>query len=222
MSRSSFINLYSSEDVSDDSKKVRMDAKSADFTWSGVQELKMDFGAFKLKQSGQADYYDLESRFAAIEGDQSSSNNAAAITQLQQDLAAETTSRTSGDTSNSNLIASETTARTTADQTLQANIDAEAVAARAAEQANATAIASEAASRAAAVSAEEQARVAAVASLQSQITNILSNADASVIDSIAELLNKVDTEDASLLAAIQALQADHDALKARVDALTAQ
>ena len=93
MSRSSFINLYSSEDVADDSKKVRMDTKSAEFTWSGVQELKMDFGAFKLKQQGQNDFYDLESRFSSLENDQSSSQNAAAITQLQQDLATEQTAR---------------------------------------------------------------------------------------------------------------------------------
>ena len=167
-------------------------------------------------------YWDIESRFDALETDQGVATNASAISQLQVDLAAEQTARTSADTANGNLISAETTARTSADQTLQQAIDAKAAAARAAEQKNAQAISDEETATIAAVSAEEQARVAAVASLQSQITNLLNNADTSVIDSIGELLAAVNAEDASLLQLVQGLRADHDALQAQFDALTTQ
>ena len=225
MPRSSYINLYSKSDVNDDDLKAQIECDSAKVEWAGAQaqELTFDFGSYKFKKldaSGLADDFDLDSRFAAIENDNSSSNNASAISQLQVDLAAEQTARIAADTSNANNITAEISRATTAEGVNATAITNEASTARAAEQANAAAVTAEENARIAAVTAEETRALAAEAGLQSQITNILSNADAAVIDSIAELLSHVNTEDASLLSSIATLQSEHDALKARVDALT--
>ena len=221
--RSSYLNLYSAADVSDDSKKARMAVGDSEIDFSAAQEMKFDFGAYKFKKS-DGTYFALQDRFAVIEGSTASADNQGAIIQLQQDLAAEITARTSGDTANGNLISSETTARTSADQSLQAALDAEIVAARDAEFVNASAIQQETTDRVAAVAAEASRAQAAEASLQSQITNILSNTDAAAIDSLSEVvgqLNNLSTEDANLLSLISTLTTDLDILKSRVDALTA-
>lgn len=217
--RSSYLNLYSSADVSDDNKKARMAVGDTEIDFSAAQEIKFDFGAYKFKKADDS-YFALEGRFAAIETDSSAATNAAAITQLQSDLAGEQTGRVSGDTANGNLITSETAARTGEDQLLQQAIAAEAVTARAAESAAVTAIQQEVSDRNSAVVAERSRAEGAEASLQTQINNVLSN-DTGVIDSISELLNSVNAEDANLLALISTVTTGLATLKDRVDALTA-
>ena len=219
--RSSYITLYSSADKADNALKAQIDVDSTDVSWSAAQDLQLDFASYNFKKADDSTF-DLETRFAAIENDNSSATNAAAIAQLQTDLAAEVVSRQSGDTANGNLISAETTARTNGDITLQTNIDAEIALARTQEAINATAISNEETARIAAVAAEKARAEAAEASLQSQITNVLSNADASTIDSIAELLSHANAADASLLAQIATLQSDLAQLRLDFDALVSQ
>ena len=124
-SRSAFLNLYASEDKSDDDKRVAFAASNADFDISGAQDAKFDFNSYQFSkmESGSKVSYDLETRFAAIENDSSSATNAAAITQLQTDLATEQNARQSGDTSNANSITAETNARVAAVQAVQDVLD---------------------------------------------------------------------------------------------------
>ena len=78
--RSSKIYLYAEEDVTVDDKKVSVDVSNAEVDFLGPQDIKFDFQSYKFKKDSS--FYDLEVRFAALEGDGSSATNAAAITQL--------------------------------------------------------------------------------------------------------------------------------------------
>jgi len=219
--RSSYINLYASDDLAEDNYKAQMSCDSADVEFAGPQDLMFDFNAYQFKKADSS-VFDLETRFQSLESDQVPANNTAAIAAVAADLAAETVARQSADTSNGNLITAETAARTSSVQAVQTALDTQEAKQVADDAARAADIAAEASARATAISAEETRALAAEASLQSQITNILSNSDASVIDSVAELLSHVNAEDATLLGQIAALQTDFAALLARVDALTAQ
>jgi hypothetical protein len=219
--RSSYITLYSSADKANNAYKAQIDVDSADVSWSAAQDLQLDFNSYQFKKADDS-VFDLETRFGSLEADVVPANNSAAIAALQVDLAAETVSRTSGDTANGNLITAETSARTTSDTALTASIAAEASAARAAEAANGVLITAEETARIAGDAAEQTRAVAVEASLQSQITNILSNADPAVIDSIAELLAHANAADASLLASVATLQSDYAQLRLDFDALVAQ
>lgn len=220
--RSCNINLYAAEDKADDDLKVEFECTSADFTVAGAQDLAFDFNAYQFSKmvSGAKVSYDLETRFDALESDAVPANNAAAISQLQVDLAAEQNARLSADTANSNSITAETNARVAAVQAVQDALDDQELKQETERAASDAAIAAEATSRTAAISAEATSRASDIAGLQSQISNILSNADASVIDSISELLSHINSEDASLLAAVAAAQAKADECEARLDALT--
>ena len=184
--RSSNLYLYASEDVTVDDKKVSVDVSNAEVDFLGPQDIKFDFQSYKFKKDDS--FYDLETRFAAIEGDGSSATNATAISQLQTDLAAEQVARQSGDTSNSNSISAEVTARTTAVAGVQSSLDSQI----ATQQANhATALAAvqqEVSDRQTAVAAEAASRASDVAGLQSQITNVLGGALAADLDSLSEII----------------------------------
>ena len=222
--RSSYLNLYASEDKTDNDKRIEFAASNADFDVSGAQDVKFDFNSYQFSKmvSGAKVSYDLETRFADIENDSSSSNNAAAITQLQADLAAEQTARISADTTNSNNITAEISARATAVQAVQDALDVQESKQVADDAAQSTALAAEIADRQSAVSAEATARASDVAGLQSQITNILSNADPAAIDSLAEILSHLTSEDTTILAAVAAAQSKADANEARLDELLNQ
>ena len=79
----------------------------------------------------------------------------------------------------------------------------------------------EASARAVAVAAEKTRAEAAEASLQAQISNILSNADPAALDSLSEIVAAFQAADSTLTGALATLQASFDALKDRVDELTA-
>ena len=96
------------------------------------KQILFDFAEYQFRKQSDDSVFNLETRFQGIEDDATGANNAAAISQLQIDLAAEQVARQSQDTTNANLISAETTARTDADGVLQQNIDAEAAIARAA------------------------------------------------------------------------------------------
>jgi hypothetical protein len=224
MSRSAYLNLYATEDKTDNDKRVAFAASNADFDVSGAQDAKFDFNSYQFSkmESGSKVAYNLETRFTAIENDNSSANNAAAISQLQVELAGEQTARISADTSNANNITSEISARTGADQVIADALDVQEAKQVVDDAARSAAITQEISDRQAAVSAEAGSRASDVAGLQNQIASILSNVDPALIDSLAELLSHVNAADASLIAAVAASQAKADANEARLDELLNQ
>ena len=222
--RSSVLNLYASEDKSDNDKRVEFSASNADFDISGAQDLALDFNAYQFSKmvSGAKVTYDLETRFDAIESDATGANNAAAISQLQVDLASEQNARISADTSNSNAVTAETNARVAAVQAVQDALDVQEAKQVTDDAAQSTALAAEIADRQTAVSAEASSRASDIAGLQSQISNILSNSDAAALDSLAEVLSHLTSEDTSILAAVATAQALADSNKQRLDELLDQ
>ena len=194
--RSSKIYLYAEEDVTVDDKKVSVDVSNAEVDFLGPQDIKFDFQSYKFKKDDS--FYDLETRFAAIEGDGSSATNATAISQLQTDLAAEQVARQSADTSNSNAITAEVSARTTAVAAVQSALDSQISDQQTDHAAAIAAVQQEVSDRTAAVSAEAAARASDVASLQGQITNILGGALASDLDSLSEIISAYQQGDTTL------------------------
>ena len=185
----------------------------------------MEFKAkagYKYYKANGSDYFDLETRFSAVEADVAANaanalpgQNQQAIADLQvayqakdaqieAAAAAEVTRASTAEAANANAVSDEETRALAAEATLQANITAEASA------------------RAAALSAEETRALAAEASLQQQISSVLSNVDPALIDSISELLTHVNAADQNLIQSIAQLQSDHDDLKARFDELVNQ
>ena len=219
VNRSSFINLYSVEDVADDSFKFQIENKQAKVAISGSAMGEYDFPAYKFKKLDDS-VFDLEDRFVALESATGVADNAAAIAQLQNDLAGEVVNRQSGDVANSNLITAEVSNRTSADQSLQANIDAEAAIARAAEASNLAAIQTEQAERISAVSNENGRALAAEAALGVRIDNLLSNTNAPALDSLAELVTAYESADSSLGNSIVAALARITVFEQRLDELT--
>ena len=111
--RSSYINLYSVEDLADDQYKYQIENKQAKIAMSGGAPVEFDFPLYQYKKS-DGSIFELEERFNSLETDNSAANNATNITQLQSDLAAEQVARQSADTSNSNLITAEVNDRVAA------------------------------------------------------------------------------------------------------------
>ena len=216
--RSSNVNLYAFEDKADNDKKFEIEASNLDVKFEAAQDCKFKFASYGFYQG--AAYYDLETRFGAIESDPASTDNAMAIAGLQADLATEQNSRVAGDLTRENATNAEIAARVAADSALQTALDTQEAKQESEKVATDASVVQEVSDRQAAVSAEAASRAADVAGLQSQISNILSNASPGVIDSISELLSAVNAEDASLLAQIAALQSDVAALQATVAALT--
>lgn len=217
--RSSYISLYSVEDVTDNAFKVQIENKQALVKFNGVQPLELDFSSYTFKSPGESDF-NLESRFSALENDNSSSTNAAAISQLQADLATEQVARQSADTSNSNLISAEVNNRVSAVQGVQDALDAEESRAQAAENANAAAITAEESARITAVANENGRALAAEAALGVRIDNLLSNADPASLDSLSELLTAFQSADSSLSDSIVAALARIQILEDQVSELT--
>ena len=141
---------------------------------------------------------DDELKKLIFEGDGSSATNAAAISQLQTDLAAEQVARQSADTSNSNAITAEVSARTTAVAAVQSALDSQISDQQTDHAAALAAVQQEVSDRTAAVSAEAAARASDVASLQGQITNILGGALASDLDSLSEIISAYQQGDTTL------------------------
>ena len=216
--RSSYINLYSFEDKADDNFKFSIENKQAKLAVSSASPMEFDASSYSFVKATGA--FDLDSRFAALEGASGVADNAADITQLQIDLAAEQVARTSGDTSNANSITAEVNARTAAVQGVQDNVDAEASTARAAESANASAISSEESARIAGVAAEAARAQAAEAALGVRIDNVLSNVDPAAQDSLAELLAAYQAADNSLANSITSALARITTLENQIAALT--
>ena len=122
--RASKLNLFAEEDMADNDKKFQIDAKSAaiEFKASGAaQELKFDGAAYGFKKAGS--YYDLESRFNALETDTGVATNASAIATLQANLAAEITERTEYDVTHGANLTAEIAARTQAVLNVQNDVD---------------------------------------------------------------------------------------------------
>jgi len=216
--RSSHINLYAKEDKSDNAYRVEFEADQADFKVSGAQDFVLDFAQYQFTKADDS-IFDLETRFDALETDATGANNAAAITALQADLAAEAVARQAGDTSNSAATTAEVDARVIAVAAVQAEVDAEEIRAAAAEAVNAAAIVAQTALRVSGDATEQARALAAEAALGTRIDNVLSNTDAASLDSLTEILAHISSEDATLLAAVAAAQAKADENAARLDEL---
>ena len=208
--RSSFLHLYSSEDKVDDDYKVSISNNQAQVKWAaaaaGAQKIQLDFSSYEFRKADDS-YFSLESRFGSLETDTTGADNAAAITALQNDLAAEATSRLSGDTTNGNAISAEVVARTDADGVVQADVDGNETDGDAATLLVQTNVDAEAAARVAAVAAEASRAGTAEASLQSQISSLLSNTDATALNSLAELVTAFESADSSISGVLSALSA---------------
>ena len=221
--KSAYLQIYDEETFHDD-YKLEVKNTQAKVSLSDSQmgrPMEFSAGSYKFKYGATLqDEFDLKAKLDEIEGDvdaleadQSSANNAQAI-------ADEAVARASADTALQNSLNSEISRATTAEGQNGNAITAMDAAYKAADAALTTAVANAESTAAAAVASEEARAMAAEAALSQQISQVLSDADPSTINSIAELLAHVNSEDASLLATIAALQASHDELKARVDALT--
>ena len=217
--RSSYINLYSVEDKSDNAYKFFIENKQAKVSVSSQSPLEFNASSYGFKKPDDS-VFDLEQRFISLESSTGVSDNAADIASLQQSLAAESNARQSADTSNSNAIVAETNARVAADGDLSNDIAAEASIARAAEQGNSQAITQEISDRVSAVAAESARAQAAEAALGVRIDNVLSNVDPAAQDSLAELLAAYTAADSSLGDSITAALARISTLEAQVAALT--
>ena len=208
--RSSFLHLYSSEDKVDDDYKVSISNNQAQVKWAaaaaGAQKIQLDFSSYEFRKADDS-YFSLESRFGSLETDTTGADNAAAITALQNDLAAEATSRLSGDTTNGNAISAEVVARTDADGVVQADVDGNETDGDAATLLVQQNVDAEAAARVAAVAAEASRAGTAEASLQSQISALLSNTDATALNSLAELVTAFESADSSISGVLSALSA---------------
>ena len=222
--RCSELFLYAKEDPSVDDKKFEIDVSNADVQISGPQDAKFDFGSYKFRKTEGAEqvYYDLETRFVALESDSSSATNAAAITQLQSDLAAEAVSRQSADTSNSNAITAEVSARTTAVAAVQSALDVQEAKQESDKAAHEAAIAQEVSDRQAAVAAEAASRATDIAGLQSQITNVLGGALAEDLNSLSEIISAYQAGDTTLANQAAGMLSRISALESVVNELTNQ
>jgi len=202
-SRSSDLFLYSSTDKLDDTKRFALDVDDSKVQMSCAQELRFDGSSYQFKDG--AAFFDLASRFSSLETDTTGADNAAAITQLQSDLAAESNSRQAADLSNSNAVTAEISARVAAVQAVQDALDDQEAKQESDRAASDAAIAQEATDRAAAVAAEAAARVAAVQGVQNQISSILSNATAGSLDSLSEIVTAFQGADQTLTDSVAAL-----------------
>ena len=216
--RVSNINLYAVEDKLDDSKKFEIEVVNDDVKFECQQAQKFSASSYQFLEG--ATYFDLGSRFSSLESSTVGADNAAAIAQLQADLAAEAVSRQSGDVANSNSISAEVSARTTAVQAVQDALDVQEAKQESEKDASDAAIAAEAVSRAAGDAAEQARALAAEAALGVRIDNVISNSDPASLDSLSELLTAYQAADTSLGDSITAALARISALEAKVDALT--
>ena len=203
--RSSNVNLYAFEDKADNDKKFEIEASNADVKFEAEQGAKFKFSAYEFWEG--AAYYNLETRFNAIESDPAAANNAAAIVLLQAADATEQNARVAGDLARENATNAEIAARVLADAGIQGALDTQEAKQEAEKTATDAAVVQEVSDRQAAVSAETARAQAAEAAISQQIANVLSN-DTGVIDSISELLSHVDNNDGTLLSAVGDLQSD--------------
>ena len=194
--RVSNINLYAVEDKADNDKKFEIECANADVKFEGQQDMKMKFGSYGFYEG--AAYFDLGSRFSSLENDTTGSDNAAAIVQLQADVASESVARQSADTSNSNSLVAEVNARTSAVQGVQSALDVQEAKQESDRATSDAAIMAETVARSAADSAEEARAMAAEAALGVRCDNIISNSDPASLDSLSELLTAYQAADASL------------------------
>ena len=216
--RVSNLNLYALEDKADDTKKFEVETSMTDVKFEAQQSAKFKFSDYSFYDG--AAYWDLSSRFAALENDSSGSDNAAAIAQLQADLASEAVSRQSGDTANSNSITAEVSARTTAVQAVQDALDAQEAKQESDKAATNAAISQEITDRQSAVSAEQQRAEAAEQQLGVRIDNVIGAAQPEALDSLKELVDAYTQADSSLGDSIAAALVRIQALEDKMTELT--
>ena len=216
--RVSNINLYAVEDKTDNEKKFEIECVNADVKFEAAQGAKFKFSAYEFYEG--ASYFDLGSRFASLENSTTGSDNAAAITQLQTDLAAESVSRQSQDTANANSIAAEVAARTTAVQAVANDLDTQEAKQESDRAASDAAIAQEVTDRQSAVSAEQARAEAAEAALGVRIDNVIGASQPENLDSLKELMEAYEAADSSLGNSISAALVRIQALEDKMSELT--
>ena len=76
--RSSYITLYSSADKANDAFKAQIDVDSSDVSWTAAQDLQLDFASYQFKKADDSTF-NLETRFASLENDNSSAEKCMAL-----------------------------------------------------------------------------------------------------------------------------------------------
>jgi len=221
--KSAYLQIYDEETFADDYKLEIKNCQAKVSLSDSQMGRPMEFaaGSYKFKYGATLqDEFDLKAKLDEIEGDIDDLEADQSAAQNAQAIADEQVARASADTALQNSLSAEISRATTAEQTNAASIAAVDTAYQAADAVLTQAVADAESAAAASVASESARAQAAEAALSQQISQVLSDADPSTINSIAELLAHVNSEDASLLASLAALQASHDALKARVDQLT--
>ena len=216
--RVSNINLYAVEDKTDNEKKFEIECVNADVKFEAAQDAKFKFANYNFYDG--AAYWSLESRFSSLENSTTGSDNAAAIAQLQADLASEAVSRQSADTANSNSISAEISARTSAVQAVQDALDVQEAKQESDKGASNAAISQEVSDRQSAVSAEQARAEAAEAALGVRIDNVIGASQPANLDSLKELMEAYEAADSSLGNSIAAALVRIQALEDKLAELT--
>jgi hypothetical protein len=205
--RSSELRLYASEDVTANAKKVLLQASNANFAMSGPQNMKFDFASFQITDSAGGSYYNVDSRFNAVESSLVANNaaNSAAAAAVAVDLAAETVARQAQDTVLGNNISGEISARATAVQAVASALDVQEAKQVADLTASNASVAGEISNRQTADSAEAALRVAGDAALAIQISTLIGASTPAALQNLTAIVNAFQGADTTHTAQLASL-----------------
>jgi hypothetical protein len=219
--RSSEIKLYASEDVTQNDKLVRLQTSNADFAASGAQAMKFDFASFQITDSAGGTYYNVNTRFGAIESDVSANlaSGNAATAAVASGLAAELVARAAQDTVLGDQISAEISARASAVTAVANALDVQEAKQAAELVTSNAAMTSEISNRTAGDATEAAARTAADDALQLQITTLLGANTPAALQNLTAIVTAFQGQDVTHTSAIASLVTKIAAVEATLNEL---